>query len=90
MYEPSFVGTNSISETPSKNEIQISPNPTKDILRITTNKFPESVNVYSITGNYLKQFDLKAMNESINISNFSSGIYFLKTENGTVYKIVKY
>ncbi|MBP6403273.1 MAG: T9SS type A sorting domain-containing protein [Bacteroidia bacterium] len=86
----SFVGTNSISETPSKNEIQISPNPTKDILRITTNKFPESVNVYSITGNYLKQFDLKAMNESINISNFSSGIYFLKTENGTVYKIVKY
>ncbi|MDR0543352.1 MAG: T9SS type A sorting domain-containing protein [Dysgonamonadaceae bacterium] len=64
--------------------ISVYPNPAKNELRIANLQSGETVKIYDLTGNLL----LQSGKNILNISNFTSGIYFVKVA-GTVTKIVK-
>ena len=76
--------TTSTSDFISENLIQIYPNPTTDQLLIETDLHLEFVELYDITGNF---FGKLLINE-IDLTNFKSGVYFLKiyTEEGVAIK----
>ncbi|WP_130734426.1 T9SS type A sorting domain-containing protein [Flavobacterium sp. J27] len=63
------------------------PNPTKDIIRFSKNIISEAINIYDISGKKISSgFSIQA--NTIDISSFENGIYFLKLKNQT-FKIVK-
>ena len=70
-------------------QIKIYPNPTSGELRITNYELPiENVEIYDIAGKKLSTFNFQLSTNSIDISHFSNGIYFLKINNKTV-KVIK-
>jgi hypothetical protein len=81
-----FTGITLIDKTIFK----IYPNPAHNILNIET-EISESVyiEIYNLSGNKISHQLMTGANHSINISNFASGIYFIKIGNA-VQKFVKY
>jgi Leucine-rich repeat (LRR) protein len=74
------------------NSIIVSPNPTSSIISINGNSSINSVQVYDVQGRLLETKLIDDAKATINISDKTSGIYFLKitTDNGIkVEKIVK-
>ncbi|MBC3759670.1 T9SS type A sorting domain-containing protein [Hyunsoonleella sp. SJ7] len=90
----SRVFNNNPLHTDSKdyNELSIFPNPTKDIIKITNHNFPYTFELFDSKGLMVNQkFD--NVGDSINISNLSDGLYFLKIQingNQVIKKIVKH
>jgi hypothetical protein len=80
-----FIGIVSIEKTIFK----IYPNPAHNLLHIETNIY-ESVNVeiYNLSGCKILQHTMTDLNYSVNVSNFTAGIYFIKVGNA-VQKFVK-
>jgi len=73
----------SVSEVDGKEEIAIFPNPTKDFIRIQSEKEIKSVQLFSAEGKIIQ----KNLNgNQINLNRLPNGIYFLKIEleNGRV------
>jgi hypothetical protein len=71
-------------------EIQISPNPASEQLFIDNLKASDSeILIYNSTGKKLNSYQLKSGKNNINISNLTTGFYFVKEQNGVVSKIVK-
>lgn len=73
----------SVSEVDGKEEIAIFPNPTKDFIRIQSEKEIKSVQLFSAEGKIIQ----KNLNGNhINLNRLPNGIYFLKIEleNGRV------
>tara|TARA_R110001592_G_scaffold95159_1_gene274431 strand:+ start:4227 stop:6608 length:2382 start_codon:yes stop_codon:yes gene_type:complete len=64
--------------------MNISPNPTRDLLKITTADKIEQVTIYNINGSLVKT--IQQNNNTINVSELSKGMYFLmvKTNNGII------
>lgn len=66
------------------------PNPANDIVTITTNETLKSVELFDINGRMVKSVDFKsnAVNNQVNVSDLSSGIYMMKiaSDKGTVTK----
>ncbi len=59
------------------------PNPTTDAFNIVQNaKQFNKVNIYSISGALMMQQDVNTVNEKIDISNLSKGIYFINLIGG--------
>ena len=75
-YRTSTTGVNQFINTKS---IKVYPNPTNDILNIVLNNSTEhfTISVYSSLGQELYK---TTSNSSIDISNFTNGIYFLKVK----------
>jgi hypothetical protein len=68
-------------------ELNIYPNPVKDILTIEGENV-SSVEILDINGRVVKTINNIKSSKTINISNLNQGIYFVKTNN-TVSKLVK-
>ena len=67
---------------------QVFPNPTKDILKITSEK-DNHFTLYDLTGKALKTFDVNQSTE-ISMSDLNAGIYILRENgSGAQIKIVK-
>jgi len=82
-------GTLSIDdENILNNELSLFPNPTTDFLQISGLTNPEEYTIYNTIGNLVKKGTLHA-NENIEIRNFTTGIYFLKLDNGNTFKFIK-
>jgi hypothetical protein len=85
-------GNLGVSEITQSN-IEYYPNPTNDIVHIsTTNETINQINIYDITGRLLKSQKGNNENEIISIQELSSAIYLMevKTQEGTkTMKIVK-
>lgn len=69
--------------------VQVYPNPAKDILNITSITNGQ-VEVVSITGQVINNLDLRIGQNSINISNYNTGIYFLKVNTNVGTQIIKF
>jgi len=81
-----FTGIVSIDKTIFK----IYPNPANNILNIEAEiSKPAHIEIYNLSGNKIFSQLMMETNHSINISNFASGIYFIKVGN-SVQKFVKY
>lgn len=75
--EPSGLSTVSISD------FTIYPNPAKDAVRVNNIELDSEICIYSISGKLVKQVIATSSNESINVSDFTPGMYIvsLKGEN---------
>lgn len=91
MWKKSFSVDN--KKTPIKNTALIYPNPTKDIVNIVCKEEPEKIEIKNSIGYTVKSTTDNAELISINISNLSSGIYFVHVfyKNGNTFtkKIIK-
>lgn len=87
--------TTSIKEQKNQNEFTLSPNPTNAVLNVSSstrvNHF--KIEIIDALGKVLISEDYKELNQtSINVSNLSSGIYFIKVisgENTSTKKFIK-
>ena len=68
-----------------QSSIHVYPNPATDVLYI--NDYFGSATIYSVTGAVV--MEVENVNESINISNLSSGVYLIQTEDVTTKFVVK-
>jgi hypothetical protein len=74
----------------SKTNFNIYPNPANSILNIASEiTEPVNIEIYNLTGSKILQQVMTEPHHSINITNFTSGIYFIKVGNN-VKKFVKY
>ncbi|MFD2823133.1 T9SS type A sorting domain-containing protein [Lacinutrix iliipiscaria] len=84
--------TLSVDEFEWSNAISMFPNPVRDVLEIKAEALMELISVYDVQGRKVFSKIINASNTSINVSNFTSGIYFLniQTNRGEqVEKIIK-
>ena len=85
-YSISITVTNastSINDIQSKKQISIFPVPVKDILTINGLKNTSNLEIYSLTGELVKQQSVN--NGEINVSELKQGVYFVKIQdNGNV------
>ena len=89
-------GSNPLStESLSASSFNVYPNPTTDFVTISTTEFSETINidVYNITGKKVNQQTQSFNTEFIlDVSSYSTGIYFIHLETGTksyVHKLIK-
>jgi len=90
------VSTISIADHAIKELVQLYPNPAQDYISIRS-ELPILVQVFNINGLQVREFEMQAGEQSIDISNLSSGLYVYKVlvQSGTwenkhsIYKIVK-
>lgn len=75
-----------LTET-TKTQISIFPNPSSNILNISTSK-PSNVYVQNIEGKTIERIEIIS-ESNIDISNYQSGIYFIKSEDGETIKFIK-
>lgn len=76
-----------IKENDINNVISIYPNPVSDILNINLAQ-PSIINIYTVNGNVVYSQIISAEMTTIDISNYSPGIYFVKAGNITT-KLIK-
>ncbi len=79
--------TAEVAENSTNCDFNIYPNPVKDLLNIDFNKKTTSKNIISIYNNggqlvFVKQINENTDKVSVNTSNFASGIYLIKVEDG--------
>ena len=79
-------GTLSTQNRTTYKRIEVYPNPTTGIVHISENYNYNKIDVYDIRGKKLISF---INNEEINIQNLSKGVYFLKTDNKFITKVIK-
>ncbi|NDI97894.1 T9SS type A sorting domain-containing protein [Flavobacterium sp. LaA7.5] len=75
------------------NGINLYPNPAQEVLNIATtnNELPDSYIIYNSLGQTMAATKVNtAANLSINISAYSSGIYFVSIEKGSESKVLKF
>ncbi|WP_139059112.1 T9SS type A sorting domain-containing protein [Polaribacter reichenbachii] len=78
--------TLSVIEHPTKNLIKVYPNPTKGIIKIENGLSYNQLTIYDLRGVKVASF---GKDQVIDISQFTAGVYYLKTDNGAICKIVK-
>ena len=81
----------SISELPNDMLIQVMPNPAKDLVKISAKSAISSIEVTSMTGQLISKQLVQGNNAEMNVSNLTSGTYFIKvnTENNSgIYKLI--
>jgi hypothetical protein len=83
--------TLSIDEIVSKG-FYFYPNPVKNVLKMRANEVIHQVYLYNILGKEIKRHNQSDLSAEINMSDLSSGIYFVKVEVGNAsgsFKIIK-
>jgi len=79
-------------ETQSGININISPNPTTNLIKISMTEKPVKVSVVNMAGVLIYETDLTGKEMSIDMSNYAKAVYLVKiqTNKGVVtYKIIK-
>jgi hypothetical protein len=75
---------------PSKTIFNIYPNPANSILNITSEiAEPATIEIYNLNGSKILKQRMTEPHHSINISDFTAGVYFIKIDN-SVKKFIKY
>ena len=85
-----IISTVDVTEV-EENELNIFPNPVKDVVMIQGNNI-NSVNVYNSVGVLVEKIEAGSNEVEINMNDYNTGIYFVQvnTENGTTTrKVVK-
>jgi hypothetical protein len=87
--ENSYTFSNATAiNNPSNIKLTVYPNPTKDVVKITSNEIINKIELMDLSGNVLwnKRFDLS--NPEISIENHPSGNYLLRitTKDGNIVK----
>ena len=75
-------------ESINKLQVSIYPNPAVDVLKVTLNQ-DDNVVIYSLTGQAITSFQGHAGENNYNVSNLSSGVYFISAGSDTQKFIVK-
>lgn len=84
----SSLGTADLNEQAfSKDEKVISPNPANDFVQISGLGQSDDYRIFNVMGNEVAQGNVD-LNEKVDVSQFESGIYFLKLEDGTNLRFV--
>lgn len=79
-------GTADLEEN-ATNTVSIFPNPTKDLMHLNVTQ-PTAITIASSTGQIVAEMEVEA-NVDIDMSAFSSGVYFVKTADGQTVKLIK-
>ena len=66
-----------INKTDNKYQLQIYPNPATDYIKISYSRIIETITIYSIQGIKVMELNLGAKNTQLNVSQLTSGIYFI-------------
>lgn len=69
-------------------KIEIYPNPATDYVTIKNLEKPENIKIINSLGQIIKTIKVN-VDEVINIEEFKTGIYYIKTENSSTYKLLK-
>ncbi len=75
-----------------KNAVTIYPNPAADIVNINLGSSTltnSEARLFDANGRLLKSIQLKSTTQQIDISNLANGLYILKLEDGSLFKIIK-
>ena len=64
------------------NTIHVFPNPAKDVLNLKCQKEISELSLFSAEGKLIKNYDATGPEISVNVSELSTGIYYLKTRVG--------
>jgi sugar lactone lactonase YvrE len=77
--------TQDINQYTESNNINVYPNPANTIINIKLRIQDESTSLYltDILGNTVKQYLISNLEFSIDVADLSSGVYFIKTTQGT-------
>ncbi|MGQ1946162.1 Ig-like domain-containing protein [Geofilum sp. OHC36d9] len=70
-----------LANTPGLENIKIYPVPASDQLHITNMENVERIDVLDINGQLIKSIENNAVNTTINVSELSNGIYYLRMQN---------
>jgi alpha-tubulin suppressor-like RCC1 family protein len=73
------------------NEVTVFPNPANDLVTVTAgnNLLNTAASLHDVNGKRLQSFYVNATSFTINLANYITGIYFLKTADGKVVKIIR-
>ena len=74
----------SVAEYPQDFGISVFPNPSEGIFNMVASSKPDKtidVEIYNVTGNLVKSFNWTGETKILDLSNFPSGIYFMKFGN---------
>ena len=87
-FSSDFRNTSLNVEEPNNESIEIKafPNPTSGIINFSKPIYFKKASVYNFTGSLIKTFK---NNQTIDITDFSNGLYFLKIDSDIVLKIYK-
>ncbi|MEI7596258.1 MAG: T9SS type A sorting domain-containing protein [Bacteroidota bacterium] len=77
-----------VSEKES-NELKVYPNPVSDYLHLSLNEKVVSFDIFTINGQYINTYSVEGALMSINVSNLSEGVYFIRFMNTDGSYIVK-
>ena len=80
--------TSAINEHANNYNIKIYPNPVSTSFTLSTNE-NQYYFIYNSFGSKVKEGELFLGDNTINISHYKRGLYFIKTEKGNVGKIIK-
>jgi len=72
----------------SETNFKLFPNPTTQYIQVLGLQNKQNYNIYNITGAIILK-GTTANNQNINIQNLTSGLYFLKLDNGNTLKFIK-
>ncbi|MCX7954046.1 MAG: FG-GAP-like repeat-containing protein [Bacteroidales bacterium] len=74
-----YVVYNSTSNMPhTMQDVKVYPNPTKESIYVQSNNLIQQIEIFDIYGKLIKEIHLNSPMTKINVSNFSTGIYFMK------------
>ncbi|GHC42604.1 T9SS type A sorting domain-containing protein [Ulvibacter litoralis] len=72
-----------LSENPFNTAITIYPNPTKNTLQINTqDQTIDQINIYSITGSRLLQWEVDTISPNVDVSSLATGVYYIQFYSG--------
>lgn len=83
------LSTTDIEENKNSSNLALTiyPNPNKGLLNINT-KTSNQINILSVTGRILFKSSINKGNNTIDISSFANGIYFITTTDGLTQKLI--
>ncbi|AUC23624.1 hypothetical protein BTO15_16655 [Polaribacter sejongensis] len=70
--------------------VSMFPNPTSNRLNITAQNIIKSAAIYNLLGKQVMSLEINKNNESIDVSNLSSGIYLIKCSINSVFATAKF
>ncbi len=68
--------------------ISLFPNPSSNVIKFNNLTSLKSYTIYNTLGREISKGNI-SMNETLDISSYSSGLYFLKFDNGNTFKFIK-
>ncbi len=77
-----------INEFDLNEEPKLYPNPANDFIRISNLAAQEKYQIYNTIGSKILEGAM-GQNDQLNVQNFTSGMYFIRFENGTTLRFIK-